>query len=504
MRSRRPLPTHIKPYIKFLREAGYYCTNNDKTDYNFAGDDLSYWDESGPQAHYSNRTEGQPFFAIFNFNQSHESSLFLFKLEKRRQDGDIPPSSRLSAQEVSIPPYLPDTPEIRQDIANYHDAISLMDQKIGSALRELEEAGLSDNTIIFYYSDHGGILPRSKRYIYDTGTRVPLIVYFPEKYRHLAPTAPGQSTDYLCSFLDLPPTVLDLANVPAPDYMQGTPLFRKSPPALPPRWVFLTSDRFDQVYKLNRAVTDGRFRYIRNFYPDQTAALQIPYPYQMASWRSWRKAWVDGKTNPVQSKLWQPEQPTEELYDTQKDPWEIENLAGNAAYQAQLETMRKACFDLMLEYQDVGLIPEPIVEELSSDTSIVSFANSKEFPRKQILELAFLASEASPEHLTRFTNAIELESPVERYWGLRGISLLLSKEAVDMGSFGDKIQEISQNDPSSTNQALAASILFRHSGEPSDLEPVEALANNPPSQAHKFFADQILAKCYGTQPTFFD
>jgi N-sulfoglucosamine sulfohydrolase len=226
MRSTYLKSEKVRFYTEFLQSQGYYCTNNSKTDYNTRPVDLkTMWDESSRNAHYKNRAQGQPFFAIFNLTVSHESSI-----HKSIPNDEL----RHRPEDVSLPPYHPDTPEMRHDWAQYYDKVEDMDTQVGALLRELEEAGLAENTIVFYYSDHGGVLGRSKRYLFETGTHVPMIVRIPEKYKHLYPAeTPGSKVDRLVSFVDLAPTLLSLIGLEAPEYMQGNAFLGSSGPGNP-------------------------------------------------------------------------------------------------------------------------------------------------------------------------------------------------------------------------------------------------------------------------------
>ena len=192
MRSRHRIPAKYRSYVSFLREDGYYCSNSSKTDFNFEGNDKKVWDSCSSKAHYKDRPEGAPFFAVFNLTETHESSLFP---KKSKQE-----TPRLKAEEVEVPPYLPDLPEVRSDIAKYHDRVTVMDRRVGVILDELEKAGLADDTIVFYYSDHGGILPRGKRYLKETGVRVPMLVHVPEKFQKLSPFKSGEVVDEFADF----------------------------------------------------------------------------------------------------------------------------------------------------------------------------------------------------------------------------------------------------------------------------------------------------------------
>ena len=238
MRSRYDIPPFIRPYTRYLQNAGYYCTNRSKTDYNYATDDKSHWDECSREAHYKNRRPGQPFFAVFNITVSHESSIH-----------NQQPRTRHDQAQLHLPPYHPDTPEIRQNWAQYYDKVEDMDSQVGEILDELEKSGLAGDTIVFYYSDHGGVICRSKRFVYDSGTHVPMIVRFPDKYRHLAPGKQGSRTDRLVSFVDLAPTVLSLAGIEIPGHMQGEAfLGDRSKPKR--EYVYLFRGRMDERYDM--------------------------------------------------------------------------------------------------------------------------------------------------------------------------------------------------------------------------------------------------------------
>ena len=243
MRSQVHLPAGMKMYPQFLRDAGYYCSNNSKEDYNLEKPG-KVWDDSSTRAHWKNRKPGQPFFAIFNHIVSHESQI---RVRPHQLKGD--------PAKVPLPPYHPDTPEVRHDWTQYYDKIAEMDTKAGETLSELEAASLAEDTIIFYYGDHGSGMPRSKRWLYNSGLRVPLIVYFPPKYRHLAPKdyQPGGKSDRLVGFVDLAPTLLSIVGIEPPEYMQGRAFAGKFPrPA--PKFLFGGRDRMDERIDLVRTV----------------------------------------------------------------------------------------------------------------------------------------------------------------------------------------------------------------------------------------------------------
>ncbi|HEX9786139.1 MAG TPA: sulfatase [Opitutaceae bacterium] len=256
MRSNQPLPEGVRFFPELLREAGYFCTNNAKTDYNTRTSWAHAWDENSNTAHWRHRKPGQPFFAVFNFEQSHESRLFL------RQPLTTDPAK------VRVPAYLPDTPAIRADIAQYYDLVGQADRAIGRVLAQLEEDGLMEETIIFYYSDNGGAVAGTKRFLNEAGTHVALVVRFPEKYAAMAPAKPGTHSDELVNLVDLAPTVLGLAGLPLAPQFHGR-AFAGPARSPAPEYSYFFADRIDARYNLVRAVTDGRYRYIRNYHPDR-------------------------------------------------------------------------------------------------------------------------------------------------------------------------------------------------------------------------------------------
>jgi arylsulfatase A-like enzyme len=422
MRSRYAIPEEIKAYVTFLRGQGYYCTNASKTDYNFKGNDRAIWDDCSDKAHYRKRPDGRPFFAIFNLTVTHESSLFPGKRGKS--------PTRLKPEEIKVPPHLPDLPEVRGDFAAYHDKVSELDAQVGGILDELEQAGLADDTIVFYYSDHAGPTPRGKRYLENTGVHVPLLVRVPEKWRALSPFKPGEAVDELVSFVDLAPTLLSLVGLEKPDFMQGRAFLGKHR-GDPPDGVFLFADRFDEIYGMRRGWTDGRWKYIRRFTPHLPAAPYSFYQFSMPSWTAWRKAWRDGKLDERHKRIWEAPQPVEELFDLKADPWEIQNLAADPAQTERLATMRARLKAKMTEVKDTGLIPEPMFSALCPNRPVADFARSGDFDHTAVLDLAFAATSGDPAKSGRLQSAMKSDDPVKRYWGLLGMRVRGKAEGIE-------------------------------------------------------------------------
>jgi len=410
MRSTYAIPSDIKFFPQYLREAGYYCTNCRKEDYNMRKPPGT-WDDSSARAHYRNRKPGQPFFAVFNLTVSHESCLHKSASKTSHAPAKAP-----------LPPYHPDTPTIRHDWAQYYDKVQALDAQVGRILANLAKDGLAEDTIVFYYSDHGGVLPRSKRFLYDTGTHVPMIVRFPKKYRHLAPSPAGTRTDRLVSFVDLAPTVLGLAGIPVPENMQGEAFLGRE--AREPRdYVYLFRSRMDERYDMMRAVRDKRFKYIRNYMPHRTYGQYLEYLWKMPATRSWEKEYKAGRCNPTQSVFWEPK-PAEELYDVAKDPYEVNNLAADPAHADVLERMRRALRDWILEIRDTGFLPEGDMVERTAGTTAYALVRRPGFPLERIVETAEMATDRDARHVPELVKCLEDPDSAVRYWAATGCVVL--------------------------------------------------------------------------------
>jgi N-sulfoglucosamine sulfohydrolase len=367
MRCQGVPPSYVKCFPEYLRAAGYYCTNNSKTDYQFAPP-ITAWDDNSNQAHWRGRADGQPFFAVFNLTVTHESQIRSDAptlLQRLRQ---LTPEERHDPDKAVLPPYYPDTPVVRRDWARYYDLITLMDKEVGRILQQLEDDGLAEDTVVFFWSDHGRGLPRGKRWVYDSGMKVPLIVRVPEKWRKRArpdaPNAlqPGTVNDDLISLFDLGPTVLKLSGLSVPKYMQARPFLGEKP--RPRDYVFAHRDRMDEAVDIIRGVRDKRFKYVRNFMPYVSYGQDNDYMNQMPTMREMRRLHAEGKLVGAQTQYFRTTKPVEELFDTANDPHEIHNLADDPHHSDRLKNMRKALLNHMKETGDVGLIPEPQFDEM--------------------------------------------------------------------------------------------------------------------------------------------
>ena len=333
-------PPEAKCFTEYLRAAGYYCTNNVKTDYQF-NPPVTAWDESSGKAHWRNRpNQEQPFFSVFNFTVTHESGTF-----KKRSPEVVDPSK------VKLPPYYPDTPLVRRDLARHYDNIAALDKQITKVLNQLKQDGLDKNTIVFFFSDHGDGLPRAKRWVYDSGLHVPLIIRYPDGM------GAGTTNDELVSFVDLAPTMLSLIGVQIPSYMQGQ-AFLGPQKSEPRKYIYAARDRMDPAPETIRAVRDKRFKYVRNYRTDLPYFGYIPYRDQAAIMQEIHRLTKAGELGPDQWQLTGQTKPKEELYDTQTDPHEIHNLAEDPQHAEKLKELRAAHEAWTKQTGDLGHMDE--------------------------------------------------------------------------------------------------------------------------------------------------
>jgi len=418
MRSMTRLPEGMKMYPQYLRQSGYYCTNNSKEDYNLRKPG-KVWDDSSGKGHWRNRRPGQPFFAIFNFTESHESQI------RTRPHTPVHDPAK-----VRVPAYHPDTPEVRRDWAQYYDKVTEIDARAGRVLRQLEADGLADETIVFYYGDHGSGMPRSKRWPYNSGLNVPLIVFVPEKFKHLAPKqyVPGGKSDRLVGFIDLAPTLLSIAGIEPPAFMQGHAFMgRYEAPEQPYAYGF--RGRMDERYDMVRSVRDKRYVYVRNYMPHKIYGQHVSYMFETPTTQVWKRLYDAGELAPPQTFFWQTK-PPEELYDLQNDPDEVHNLAGSAEHQQILTRLRQAQQDLAMEIRDVGFLPEGEIHSRSERSTPYEMGHDdKKYPIRKIMAAAELASSLKPEAVENLKKALQDEDSAVRYWGAMGI-LMRGPDAV--------------------------------------------------------------------------
>ena len=454
MRSMSRLPEEMKMYPCYLREAGYYCTNNSKQDYNL-GLTGKVWDESSGRAHWKNRKPGQPFFAIFNITVTHES-----RIRTRPHKCVHDPAK------APVPAYHPDTPEVRLDWAQYYDNITTMDGMAGRLLAELEDAGLADDTIVLFYGDHGSGMPRSKRWPFNSGLHVPMLVHVPEKLKDLAPEEykPGAASDRLVSFVDLAPTLLSLAGVKPPEHMQGHAFMgRYETPPQP--YIYGFRGRMDERYDMVRSVRDKRYVYLRQYMPHRIYGQHVNYMFITPTTRVWKQLFDEGKLTPEQSRFWQTK-PAEELYDLQEDPDEVRNLAGSPEHREVLGRMRKAQQDWAVRIRDVGFLPEGEIHTRSEGSSPYEMGHDeKRYPMQKIMATAELASSLKPDAMPQLKKAFADKDSAVRYWAAQGV-LMRGQQGVASGH-DELVSALA--DSSGSVRVVAAEALARY-GSRADLD----------------------------------
>jgi arylsulfatase A-like enzyme len=333
-------PPAVKAYPELLRHAGYYTFTNRKLDYQFSSygvgsGPFTVWDHEGAKPDWSGRQAGQPFYGLVNIPATHESQMFTENVEKNRAGGLETATDRSA---VSVPPYYPDTPVVREYIARHYDNIAAADAFVGRILERLDRDGLTDSTIVIWTTDHGDGLPRAKREIYDSGIRVPMIIHWPEQFRPEWATA-GSVEQRLVSFVDFAPSILQLAGVETPSWMQGKPTLFAA--AETRDYVYAAKDRLDEFAFRERAVRDQHFKYIRNYLPGRPGATHLAYRDRLGIMQELWRYLEGGQLTPPQRK-WFEDRPAEELYDIRQDPHELTNLAADPDYASTLSRLRGA------------------------------------------------------------------------------------------------------------------------------------------------------------------
>lgn len=453
MRSMVPFAEGKKMYPQFLREAGYYCTNCSKEDYNLTKPGV-VWDESSRNGHWKNRPDGAPFFAIFNCTLSHES-----KLRVRPHKAIHDPAK------VRVPAYHPDTPEVRQDWAQYYDTVTQADAEAGKVLKEVADAGLADDTIVFFYADHGSGMSRNKRWPSNSGLHVPMVVYFPEKWKHLAPKeySVGGKSDRLVSFVDLAPTLLSVVGIKPPEWMQGR-AFAGEHQVDGPEYMHGFRGRMDERYDMVRSVTDGRFVYLRNYMPHLSQGQHVNYQFETPSTATWRAFYDAGKLTAAQSRFWNTPKESEELYDLETDPDEVENLISSPKHQAIIKRLRGAMKAQVFAIRDTGFLPEGEIHRRSAGKAPYDMAHDEsQYPLMDIFEAAELATTVIPHDTDRIKALMAGKDPAVRYWGSMGM-LIRGKEAVDSVS-GDLKKAMNSDDSPEVRIASAWALAEHGTGE---------------------------------------
>ncbi|MDF1574894.1 MAG: sulfatase-like hydrolase/transferase [Bacteroidales bacterium] len=423
-----PMPEGLEMFPAYLKRAGYYTTNNSKEDYNYIKNE-GVWDESSGTAHWSNREPGQPFFHKESHPVSHESRLH-FKAELMESYHPL-----CHPDSIQLFPNHPDTDLFRFTSAYYRDKILGVDNIVGGVIRKLEEEDLLESTFVFYFGDHGGVLPGSKGYLYETGLHVPLVVRIPKKFRHLTDLKRGEASDGFVSFIDLGPTLLKLAGIEIPGAMDGVPFLGEGVSAEESGSREITygyADRFDEKYDLVRTVRRGDLKYMRSYQPFNVDGLQNNYRYLCLAYEQWRDMYRAGELNPAQAAFFEPREP-EALYDLAKDPFETRNLAGDPAFSDQLSEMRALLAGWEKGMPDLSFYPENYLRKHAFGNPVL-FGEQHKADIGHLIDIANLELLPYEEARSGIIKALDSEDPFTKYWGL----IVCSAFGSEAGEFRDR------------------------------------------------------------------
>ena len=457
MRSMTRLPAEFKLFPAYLRDAGYYCTNNAKEDYNIEKPEGT-WDDSSKTAHWRKRPEGKPFYSVFNLEITHESQI------RTRPHTFVHDPAK-----ARIPAYHPDTLEVRRDWAQYYDNITTMDKQAGGLMEALAKDGLADDTIVVFFGDHGSGMPRSKRWPFNSGLNVSIVVSIPEKFKHLAPPdyLAGGKNNRLVGFVDLAPSMLALAGVAAPAHFQGTAFLGTKTPAAQ-EFSYGFRGRTDERYDCVRSVRDQRFVYIRNYMPHKIYGQHLDYMWQTPTTQVWERLYKEGKLNAAQRQFWETKAP-EQLFELATDRDEVNNLAGDPKYGPVLEKLRRANREHELSIRDIGLLPEAEIHARGGKGAPYTAGHDKAFPFERIFAAAELAANRDAAALPKLRLALKDRDSGVRYWAATGFTI--RETAMDASLLDDA-------SPSVRIAAAEAIGRYGNAGDlPKVLETLMALAD---------------------------
>ncbi len=470
-----PMPPGLEMFPLYLKQAGYHTTNNVKTDYN-AIQGQPIWNETSRKASWHSRKPGQPFFHQQSFTTTHESSLH-FSAESMKND-----ATHTNPETVFVAPYHPDTPTFRYTNARYRDNIRKVDAEIGKIVDQLRDEGLLEDTFVFYFGDHGGVLPRGKGYAYESGLHIPLVVRVPENFKHLVPGAIGSRITGFVSFIDFAPTALNLAGIDIPSQIDGKPFLGEgiALAELNQRdFSFGYADRFDEKYDLVRTIRKGRFEYVRSYQPFNVDGLQNNYRYRMLAYQQWRTMYREGKLNAIQRRFFE-KRDGEALYDIENDPHEINNLANDPKHAETLVQLRTLMTETVNSLPDLSLYPESFLIKKAFENP-VAFGQSHKAEIARLNEIANLSLIPFCDAKREIANALNSTNDWQRYWGLIVCSCF-EKEA---SCFIEKAKQLAQSDSNLLVRTRAAEFLgFTRAADPVPLlahvlkqtnDPVEAV-----------------------------
>ena len=445
MRSRYPIPhDRIRYYPDLMKDAGYYVGNAGKTDYNIGDrEDRSPWDTG--KVDWSELKQQQPFFMVINSTKSHESKAF----------GDVTKSTH-SPSDVRLAEYHPDIPDIRRNYAHYHDQVKKMDADIGKALADLEASGMAENTIVVHNSDHGGVIARSKRFLFNSGTHCPLIIRIPEKFAYLRPAEPGSKIDTLVSFIDMTKTWLNVCGAETPDSLQGKVFLGPDAESRDYHVSFRT--RMDERCDNVRAIRDRKVLYIRNYMPYAPWGQHLNYLWTMKATQAWEQHHKEGKTNAITGRFFGTK-PMEELYDTSVDPDNVHNLIDDPRYAADIARLSKAMDQWQIKYHDSALLPESEIVKRSEEAGKTIYELVRDpslYNLEAYQQASALALEQNAANVSAFYKGLNADDAGVRYWSIVGCFNVQERSSLDLDvirkSLADECHHV---------RIMAAWILYR-------------------------------------------
>ena len=488
--ERVPLPEGVMPFPFYLNQAGYYTTNSHKEDYNFILPD-GVWDESSKKATYKNRKPGQPFFHIQNHTVTHEGSLhFDQEAIDKISDEDL--------DHIEVFPYHPDTKTFRYSYYHFQNRHRLADQQMATFIADLEQQGLMEDTIIFYFGDHGGVLPRSKGYAYESGLQVPLVVYIPEKWEHLFPYDKGSRAKTFVEFVDFAPTVLSLAGISPPKSMDGKAImgeFSDSSTIQNKNMAFGHADRFDEKYDLVRTIRVGKYKYIRNYQPFNFDGLFNFYRYKMLAFQEWDALHKKGKLNAQQRQFFEPRSP-EALFDLDQDPHEVNDLSDDPDHHSVLVRMRDQLNDKLATLPDLSFYPESYLLDNALENP-TAFGKEHQQQIEELMAVADLNLKPFVEVANKIQNALSDGDPWKRYWGL----IACTSFGEEAKSLVPQIERILQNDTENLVRLRAIEYLALHTGF-DDFKIIEGLLKEASSETEANLMLNSLALIKSLNPNF--
>jgi len=442
-----PMPETLEMFPSYLRKAGYYTTNNKKEDYNFIKPE-GVWDESSKQASWRNRKKGQPFFHVFNIMTTHESRLHFS--EKRMKSK----STVTNKDSVFVQPNHPKTETFKYTNAYYRDKIIEMDKEVGEVINELKKDGLLKNTFVFYFGDHGGVLPGSKGYLSETGLHVPLVVSIPEKYKHLVNEQPGTKANGFVSFIDFGATILNLAGIEVPKEIDGNPFLGKNINELKKsNETYSYSDRLDEKYDMVRAFRKGKYKYVRNYQPFNFDGLMNNYRFKQLAYKEWGKLNNDHKLNKIQSAFFEIKTP-EMLFDIEADPFETTNLAKNPKFSETLIHMREKLTNWVKEMPDLSFYPEHYLLQ-NAFNNPVAFGKQHKEDIQDYIDIANLQLLDFESVKSTLKENLRDNDPWKRYWAL----IVCSSFSNSASELIPLVKQLSKSDTELINRVRAAEFL---------------------------------------------